>query len=311
MWTHDSPAPRRNRKRGGVMVAYGWTRRDFLTRAAVAGAVAIGGPRLLAACGGDEVVAEGSTLEQGRDQGFLRVGIANEPPYTEVTADGAVTGVEPDLLRAVLKKIGIDEIEGVVTPYDQMIPGLQARRWDVIAAGLFMKQSRCKEVLYSEPTIVSTESFAVEPGNPEGITTVASVKEGDVKVAALGGAFEEGILKDAGVAGDQIVPVRDGRSGIEAVQAGRADAFFLPTLSLNDLLEGDDSLEVTPPVEDAPITGAGHVFRKDDTELHEAYNKALAEMKETDEYAKILEKWGFDPESVKGVTTEELCKTPG
>lgn len=298
------------------MVTDGWTRRDFFRRTAAAGAVALGGPVLLSACGdgnGDGGGGGGrSTLELARQQGFLRTGIANEPPYTEVTAAGDVTGVEPDIAKAVLKSLGIEELQGVVTPYDQMIPGLQARRWDMVTAGLFMKESRCKEVLYSEPTIVSTESFGVKKGNPKNITSVASVKENsDVKVAALGGAFEEGILKDAGVPAGQIVQVRDGRSGVEAVKAGRADAFFLPTLSLNQLLEGDDSMEVTDPVEDAPVTGAGHAFRKNDEELHAEYNKALAELKESDEFAKILDKWGFNAEDVEGVTTEELCKTPG
>lgn len=290
------------------MVTGGWTRRDFFRRAAAAGAVAIGGPTLLAACGeGDQ-----DTLAKGREQGFLRVGIANEPPYTEVTADGNVTGVEPDILKAVLKRLKIERVEGVVTPYDQMIPGLQAGRWDVVAAGLFMKQSRCGAVLYSEPTIVSTESFGVPAGNPKNITTVASVKEnGGIKVAVLGGAFEEGILKDAGVPANQQVQVRDGRSGIEAVKARRADAFFLPTLSLNELVENDKAIDVTDPVEDAPKTGAGHAFRKNDTTMHQEYNRELAALKESPEFAKILDKWGFDASAVEGVTTKELCQTPG
>lgn len=292
------------------MATSDWTRRDVLRRAAAAGAVAIGGPTLLSACSGGEARG-GDTLSVGRQQGFLRVAIANEPPYTKVNPDGTVTGVEPDIARAVLKKLGIPELQGIVAPYDQMIPGLQASRWDMVTAGLFMKQSRCAEVLYSEPTIVSTESFGVLKGNPKNLTTVASVKESGAKVAVLGGAFEEGILKDAKVPSNQMVQVRDNRSGIETVKAGRADAFFLPTLSLNDLLEGDNSMEVTPPVEDAPTTGAGHAFRKTDDELHAAYNKELAKLKASEEFAKISEKWGFDPSAVEGVTTEELCKTPG
>lgn len=292
------------------MATSDWTRRDVLRRAAAAGAVAIGGPTLLSACGGGEPRG-GDTLSVGRQQGFLRVAIANEPPYTKVNPDGTVTGVEPDIARAVLKNLGIPQLQGIVAPYDQMIPGLQASRWDMVTAGLFMKQSRCAEVLYSEPTIVSTESFGVLKGNPKNLTTVASVKQTGAKIAVLGGAFEEGILKDAKVPSNQMVQVRDNRSGIETVKAGRADAFFLPTLSLNDLLAGDNSMEVTPPVEDAPTTGAGHAFRKTDDELHSAYNKELAKLKASEEFAKISRKWGFDPSAVEGVTTEELCKTPG
>lgn len=259
--------------------------------------------------GGD---TSGDTLQTAIDQGFIRVGIANEPPYTSVGADGSVSGAEPDVLRAVMERLGVEDLEGVVTPYESMIPGLEAGRWDVIAAGLFMKESRCEAVAYSEPVIVSTESFGVPKGNPDNLATIQDVVDNtDLKIAVLTGGFEEGILNNAGVPSGQQVLVKDARSGTEAVAAGRADAFLLPTLSLKDLAETDDSFEVTPPIEDAPRTGSGAAFRKGDTELLEAYNAELAEFKKTDEFREILEGWGFDPDAVEGVTAEELCQNEG
>ncbi|MER5394893.1 ectoine/hydroxyectoine ABC transporter substrate-binding protein EhuB [Saccharopolyspora sp. NPDC002686] len=186
----------------------------------------------------------GSTLDQIKKQGFARIAIANEPPYTKIEPDGTVTGAEPDVVAAVLKRMGIPEVQGVVTPYESMIPGLKANRWDIIAAGLFMKQSRCSQLRYSEPQLVSTESFAVPAGNPKKLTSVAAVKaDPAVKVAVLPGGFEDGALKTQNVPAGQIVNIPDGRSGIEAVQAGRADAFFLPTLSLESLKT--DGIEIT------------------------------------------------------------------
>ena len=136
----------------------------------------------------------------------------------------------------MLKNMGIDDVEGVVTPYDAMIPGLNARRWDIITAGLFMKQSRCAQVLYSDPVLVSTESFGVKKGNPKGLKNLEDVKkQPDVKIGVLKGAYEAGLAKTGGVPSSQTVNLPDGRSGVEALDAGRIDAFFLPTLSLNDL----------------------------------------------------------------------------
>ena len=129
------------------------------------GAAAVGVPvvSFLNACsktdaGGGASSAK-SVLDRGRDPGFLRVAVFSEPPYTKLRPDGTVTGAEPDVLRAVCKSLGIDDIKGVKVAYESMIPSLQAGRVDVIAAGLFMKQSRCAEVIYSEPVIVSTEVF--------------------------------------------------------------------------------------------------------------------------------------------------------
>lgn len=251
-------------------------------------------------------------LALGKKQGYLRVAIANEPPYTKVNPDGTVTGAEPDVFRAVCKRLGIPDIQGVVTPYASMIPGLNANRWDAITAGLFMKQSRCGQVSYSEPVIVSTESFAVAKGNPKGIIKVSDVlAQKGLRIAVLPGGFEEGILKTAKVPEGQQVKVNDGRSGIEALKAGRADAFFLPTLSLDALQKADTGFEVTAPVEDAPKTGSGAAFRRGDASFMEAYNKELKAFKDTPDFAALMEKWGFDAQAAKSTTSAELCQNEG
>lgn len=252
----------------------------------------------------------GSTLDQIKQQGHARVAIGNEPPYTQVKPDGSVTGVEPDIVRAVLKSMGVPDIQGIVTPYASMIPGLNANNWDLIAAGLFMKQSRCGQILYSQPDLVSTESFAVPAGNPKGLTSIAAVKNNPaIKVAVLPGGFEDGSLKSAQVPADQVVNIPDGRSGIEAVKASRADAFFLPTLSLNSLKT--PGIDITPAIKDVQQTGSGAGFRKADADLVKQYDEKLQAFKQTPEYADILTKWGFDADAVKGVTRDQLCGNAG
>ncbi|MBB1029700.1 ectoine/hydroxyectoine ABC transporter substrate-binding protein EhuB [Dietzia sp. SLG310A2-38A2] len=277
---------------------------------ALGGVVAVGGS--LAACtttepGGPEAGGGGGLLERARQQG-LRIAIGNEPPYTELSPDGTVTGAEPDVVRAVAARMGIDQVEGIVSGYDAMIPGLKANRWDTIAAGLFMKQSRCREVSYASPVIVSTESFGVRPGNPENIATIADVLErADLRVGVVPGGFEQGILETAGVGAGQIINVTDARGGADALNADRIDAFLLPTLSLREL----EGVEVTEPIEDAPSTGSSAAFRPEDQDFLDAYNEELEKFKTEPEFAEILEKWGFDPTVVEGVTTEELCAVDG
>jgi polar amino acid transport system substrate-binding protein len=174
-----------------------------------------------------------------------------------------------------------------------------------------MKQSRCAQVQYTSPVIVSTESFGVPKGNPKHIKTIADVKKNsDLKIVVLPGAFEQGILKNAGVPSSQMVKINDNRSGIEAVLAGRADAFLLPTLSLKGL-NNNNKFTVTPPIKDAPETGSGAGFRKSDQDFVAAYNKALEKLKKTKEFDKILKKWGFDPKPAKTATVKQLCKNPG
>lgn len=293
------------------MESSGLSRRQLLKRVGAASiAIPLGGSVASGLAGCSSGTTE-DALAHVKQVGTARLAIADEPPYTKINPDGSVTGAAPDIARSVLKRLGVSNVEGIVTPYEAMIPGLQARRWDLITAGLFMKRSRCAEILYSEPDIVSTESFAVPRGNPKGITTVAHLKRERVKVGVLPGSFEEGILKTAGVAASQMVSVQDGRSGVEALESGRIDAFFLPTLSLKDFKETGGSFDVTPPVKDAPKTGAGAGFRKTDRGFRDAYNAKMDVLKRSGEFDRILAKWGFSGRVARSVTTAELCRTPG
>jgi polar amino acid transport system substrate-binding protein len=250
-------------------------------------------------------------MSKATKQGYLTVAIGNEPPYTKVKLDGTVSGCEPDVCRAVCRRLGIGDIRGTVTASNGMIKGLEAGRWDVIAAGLFMNRSRCKRIDYSGPVTVSTESFGVPSGNPKGITTIKDLKnDPGLTVVVPPDSFEQTIVRKAGVPDSRIVPMNDNRSSVDAVISGRADAFLLPTLSLK-MLAKDATFDVTAPIADAPKLGSAAGFRKSDSGFVHRYSRALKDFKETGEFAEILDKWGFDASAVKGVTSAEFCRQDG
>lgn len=283
----------------------------FVAAFALSACAAEPAPTTTEGTGGDSspaAPAELSTLERAIERGYIAVAIANEPPYTEVTAGGELQGAEPDVAREVFKRLGIPDIQGTVTPYASMIPGLQADRWDAVTAGLFMNPERCEQVAYSEPVIVSTEAFAVPAGNPMGLLTVQDVLDNtSASIAVLAGAFEEGLLLEAGVPESQLVPVQEARSGMEAVESGRADAFMLPTLSLNAIVGDHEGLEVTAFIPDVAPAGSGIAFRLEDSDLRDAYNAELIEYRKTDEFRDIMNGYGFDPDAGAATSMAELC----
>lgn len=255
------------------------------------------------------VPAAATSLEQMKEQGFGRIAIANEPPWTEVKADGTVTGAAPEVARAVLKQLGVPEIVASISEYGAMIPGLQAGRFDMVSAGLFIKPERCKAVIFSEPDLCDFEAFAVKKGNPTGVMTYADLAASNsVRVGAPGGGTEERLALDAGVPRDRVVVVPDTQSGVKMLADGRIDVYALPYLSLADALsKAGGDLEIIGPIENTPIFCAGTAFPKQETELRDAYNKVLASMKEDGSFAKIIEPFGFEAAPATMVTAEELC----
>lgn len=249
-------------------------------------------------------------LEELKAQGFARVAIANEPPYTAVAADGKVSGAAPDVAREIFKRLGVPEIVASISEYGAMIPGLQAGRHDVVTAGLFMKPERCAAVAYSEPVLCDAEALLVKKGNPKGFQSYEDIaKDPTGTVGAPGGGTEEKLALDAGVPRDRVIVVPDGQSGLKMVQDGRIDAYSLPVLSINDLIKkaNDPNLEVVAPVVGAPVYCDGAAFRKGDEALRDAFNVELAKMKESGEFAKIIEPYGFSAAAAMSTTMEKLC----
>ena len=260
----------------------------------------------------DSVRAEGD-LERLKEQGFARIAIANEPPWTEVTSDGKVTGAAPEVARAVLKRLGIGDVVASISEYGAMIPGIQARRFDMVAAGLFIKPERCKAVIFSEPDLCDAESFAVKKGNPLGVKSFEAIAASDsAKVGVVGGGTEEKLALGAGVPRERVIVVPDPQSGLKMLQDGRIDVYALPVLSISDLLKkaNDPGLEMFAPVENTPIFCAGVAFPKGATALRDSYDKELAEMKSNGEFAKIVEPFGYSADAAMMTSREKLCGGP-
>jgi polar amino acid transport system substrate-binding protein len=279
--------------------------------AILAGAAGTAAAAMLAAfVASGSSVADENKLEELKAQGFARVAIANEPPFTAVGADGKVSGAAPDVARVIFQKLGVPEIVASISEYGAMIPGLQAGRHDVVTAGLFMKPERCAAVAYSEPVLCDAEAFLLKKGNPKGFKSFADIaKDPTGTIGAPGGGTEEKLALEAGVPRERVIVVPDGQSGLKMLQDGRIDAYSLPVLSINDLASkaNDPNLEVVAPVEGAPVYCDGAAFRKGDEALRDAYDVELAKLKETGEFAKIIEPYGFSAAAAMSTTREKLC----
>src|SRR5688572_6224486 len=268
------------------------------------------GAAALAALASSMPAKADEALDKLKAQGFARIAIANEPPFTAVKADGTVSGAAPDVARAVFKKLGVNDVVASISEYGAMIPGLQAGRHDVVTAGLFMKPERCNAVSYSEPILCDAEAMLVKKGNPKGFKSYADVAaDPTATIGAPGGGTEEKLALDAGVPRDRVIVVPDGQSGLKMVQDGRIDAYSLPVLSINALVStaNDPSLEVIAPVEGAPVYCDGAAFRKGDEALRDAFDVELAKLKESGEFAKIIEPYGFSAQAAMSTSREKLC----
>ncbi|WP_054949733.1 ectoine/hydroxyectoine ABC transporter substrate-binding protein EhuB [Numidum massiliense] len=268
------------------------------------------------ACG-SEGDNNGKTLERIKSKGKVTIGFANEKPYGYKTSDGKITGEAVEVARAIFKEIGVEEMEGHVTEFGSLIPGLQAERFDVITAGMYIAPERCKEVAFAEPEVKYGEALAVKKGNPKNLHGYEDIaKNPDVKVSVMAGANQVGYLKKLGVKEEQIVIAPDIPANISAVESGRVDATTMTDLTLRSALQSEESSKVEivddfkqPIIDGKSVVNYGAAaFRKEDDELRKKYNEELKKLKESGKLLEIIEQFGFTEDNLPDdMTTKQLC----
>src|SRR5699024_3186826 len=294
-------------------------RRSFIRGSGLAlSAAALGG---LAACsrtstgGGDTGGSDdggGDLLSQLQDAGTITVGFAGEAPYS-FEDGGELMGATVALHREIFGELGIDNVEGKLTDWGSLIPGLNAGQFDAVSAGMSILPVRCSEAACSEPEFQYTTALMVPEGNPEGLENMQSFVDSDLVVATMAGAIESDYVKELDL---DSIEVGGPQDGVDALKAGNADAFARTAISLNYLADNTvDGVDVSDSfvaaIDGVQQCGAGRtVLRRDDSRLLEAYNEKLAEIiADPERYLSIVGEFGFTEEELppEAMTTEILC----
>lgn len=260
-----------------------------------------------------------STLEQVEKQGYIRMGFANETPFSYATAEGTLAGVDVDIINHILGEMGIKEIAGGLTTFGGLIPGLKAKRFDIVSSAIYIKPDRCAQVAFAEPLYILGDAIIVAAGNPEKIHSYEDVAaKPDMKIGyPTGGTGVSDNAKAMGVKDDQLVGFPDGPSGFAAVKAGRI-AGYAGTAMVNETqlkAMNDPGLEraapFTQPSKDGkPLFGtASFAIRLEDKDLLKAMNEHLKAFQATPAYVETLQKYGLGAGDLppEGLTTAKIC----
>ena len=273
----------------------------------------------LAACGVTSATGSETTFERVKRTKTVTVGFANQPPFAYVGPDGKVTGQDPETLRAILKPLGVTNVDALVTEFDALIPGLVAKRFDIIAGTLCIRPARCKQIAFSNPNIILQETLVVKKGNPLNLHSYADInKNSSVRIAVLAASDEIDFLKAAGVPDSRIIQFPDDATAFRALQIGRAECWA----TVGFLAEGqfaknpgsnfEKVSQFTQPVDangKSVNCRAGDGFRKEDSDFLNAYNTSLAQLIQSGALVGIVTPFGFTHDDIPPatLTSAELC----
>jgi len=240
------------------------------------------------------------SLARVRAAGEVRVGYSVEAPYALIVADGSVSGESPEVARVAAARLGVRP-RWIETPFERLLPELESRRFDLVAAGLFVNPQRAARVRFTRPTLRVRAGWLTRAGNPKGLSSYEQlVRQPGLRVAALAGAVEHAALQALALPPGMLVSVPDAQSGLAAVSSGIADALALSLPTVRQMAaRSGGRLDAVPAqgttVHDNLVALAVH---HDDIMLQAALDTALAHYVGSAEHLAMLQRFGLGAEDL-------------
>ena len=217
----------------------------------------------------------------------LRVGMElSYPPFETIGPDGKPTGVSVDLAGVIAGHLGRPlVIENI--PFTGLIPALQSGKIDIILSSMTASPERSKVVAFSDPYL-TTGLAALVPAQSKAQGLDDLDQKGRVIVVrqgTTGEVFARSKLRNA-----RVLTLDKESACVLEVTQGKADAFIYDQMSVfqNAKRNPATTRAILAPLQQESWAVA---LRKNDEELRENINAALAEFRAKGGFEALSEKY--------------------
>ena len=231
-------------------------------------------------------VTEGNTFENIKKQGVLKIAVDDTfPPMEYRNEQNKLVGFDIDLANVLSKELGV-KVEFIPTAWDGILPGLDAKRYDMIMSSMNITDERKKKVDFVEYMKLG-QVVAVKTGNPQKIQSKEDLS-GEIVGVQLGSTSESAAKEIKGVKelktynGYTDVFNDLGLGRLQGVIVAEAVGRYYKTTK-------PDAFDVVGGTfQSLPV---GIAVRKGDHELEAALQKAIATVKDNGTYTEVSKKW--------------------
>lgn len=228
------------------------------------------------------------------------------PPFEYYDEDNeTVIGLDRDLADAIEEQIGVPIVFNNV-PFDSIVPGLAAKRYDLAMSAMSDTLERQKQVDFLD-YFMNGEAILTTKENPKSITTITDlcgITVGGVK-GTTGAELtdtqsEECVAEGKDAVDHTVFPGQN--EAVLALQNGRVEAVVLGYSTGGYIAQtSNDALAITPPFRmDGPF---GIVFPKGSEQLMEAFTQALEQIRADGSYDEILAEYGQSDAAIEKFVT--------
>ena len=224
--------------------------------------------------------AELSTVEQGK---LIMSTNAAFPPYEMTTDSGEFEGIDIETAQAIADKLGL-ELQIDDMDFDAALLAVQQGKSDMVMAGVTVTDERQNVMDFTDSYATGIQSIIVKEDSD-----IASVDDlAGKKIGTQRGTT--GYLYCSDDFGDEnVVPYDDGLTAVQMLNNGQVDCVVIDNAPAKEFIAANPGLKLldTAYVEESYAIGIG----KGNTELKDAINTALEELKADGTLQAIVDKY--------------------
>ncbi|UYZ84626.1 transporter substrate-binding domain-containing protein [Entomomonas sp. E2T0] len=223
-------------------------------------------------------------------RGTLRVGLTpTYMPFEMTNKQGEIIGFEVDIVRAMAKALGV-KLELIPTSYDGIIPGLLTGKFDMIASGMTINQSRNLRVNFTDLFVTTGQTLLIRKDLADEIKSYKDLNNEKYKITSQIGTTGEFIAKKY-MSKAKYYGYNSEAEAILEVVNHKADAFIfdesynivaLQRLGNKKLIHLDKLITAEP---------IAFAVRKEDYDSINWINNFLTQIKNDGTYDRIYNKW--------------------
>jgi polar amino acid transport system substrate-binding protein len=234
-------------------------------------------PLLAAGCGGDNDNGGGGVPKQitvGSDIPYPPFEFGKSPPYQ---------GYDIDIVNEIAKRIGT-KVTYQDTSFDTIFRDLAQGKFDMVASSTTITPERQKEVDFSQGYYETDQSLTVKQGSD-----IKSVEDLQGRTVGAQKATTGADYAQSNTSAASVRTYGEVDDAFNALEAGQVDAVINDFSSSEDAVNSKGGLEIVQKIVTRELYGLA--FQKGSTDLEDAVNGALTDMKKDGTYTKIYEKW--------------------
>lgn len=209
---------------------------------------------------------------------------ASFPPYEMTTDDGGFEGIDVEIASAVAAKLGLELVVDDMG-FDAALISAQNGQSDMVMAGVSVTEARLEVMDFSETYAIGVQVIIVKDGSPiETVDDLADAAMIGTQKATTGYIYCSGDYGE-----DHVTAYENGATAVMALLNDQVDCVVIDNMPAQEFVAGNPGLKIldTAYAEEEYAIG----FAKGNTQLVDAVNAALAELRAEGTIDAIIEKY--------------------